>query len=107
MERMESKLSVCANKTQLMEAGYYVCWHKEKGWISVTDRLPAFGQIVYAYGYRWDADADSLSGFMYRCFLSNNGLWTYRPIRDDGRDETIIFESHEIDFWREIPKDEE
>ncbi len=104
--RIEGKLPKGVRTSVAMEAGFYVGWHQERGWHCVTDKLPTVGEVVYAYGYRWDVDADNLSSFMYRCSLGEDFLWTYKPSRDDGRDHTVIFESHQIDFWREIPEEE-
>ena len=106
LKRMGEKLPKNVGTSAALEAGYYVGWHQGTKWHSVTDRLPSIGEVVYAYGYRWNVDADNLDGYMYRCFLGEDGLWTHRPGRDDGRNNDRLFESHEIDFWREIPEEE-
>jgi hypothetical protein len=106
LKRVEAKLPKGVKTSTAIEAGFNVGWLRGKGWISVTDRLPKVGEVVYAYGYVWNVITDRLDGFMHRCHLEDEGLWVYKPSRDDGRDDTKIFESHHIDFWREIPEEE-
>jgi len=105
LKRIEEKLPANVRPAVALEAGCYVQWHQERGWHCVTDKLPTVGDVVYAYGYWWDVDADNLNSFMYRCSLGEDGLWTYRPTFSDGRNNDKIFEPHQIDFWRTIPEE--